>query len=94
MGDGVFSSIDHGVTVEAYSVEGGKLVKTPFFKTQKSLIDTISCYFHKQDSSSGIVLADKNTTLKIPLLNADSVPTGRYLIYKFDGHKFVYKPSK
>jgi hypothetical protein len=94
MGDGVFSTIDHGVTVEAYSIEGGKLVKTPFFNTQKSVLDSISCYFHGRDSSGGIELADKKTTLKIPLLTADSVPTGKYLYYKFDGHKFVYKASK
>src|SRR5277367_992638 len=81
MGDGIFSTIDHGVTIEAYAIEAGKLVKTPFFKTQKSLLDSISCYFHGQDSPTGIDLADNNTTLKIPLLNADSVPTGKYLIY-------------
>ncbi len=94
MGDGIFSTIDHGVIVEAYSIEDNKLVKTPFFKTTKSLLDSISCYFHAQESSTSIGLADKNSTLKIPLLNSAGVPTGKYLNYKFDGHKFVYKPAK
>ena len=95
MGDGTFSSIDHGVIVEAYSIENDKLVKTPFFKTEKSLLSEISCYFHNDSSGkdSGIELTDRGTTLKIPLLKGEGVPTGRFLVYKFDGHKFVYKAA-
>jgi len=93
MGDGVFSTIDHGVCVEAYTIENGKLAKMPFFKTEKKLLNEIECYFHGADASDAIGLADKGTTLKIPLLKGEGVPTGKFLIYKFDGHRFVYKPG-
>jgi len=95
MGDGTFDRFSFGITVEAYSIEGGKLVKTPFFKTTKSLLDSISCEFKGEHvSATAIQLADNKTTLKIPLLKADYTPTGKYLVYKFDGHKFVYIPAK
>jgi len=96
-GHGKYSSIDRGSCIQAFSIEKGQLVKTPFFQTTKKVLSEINCNLHdnpsKDNSASDddIELVDHNKTLKIPLLKDDGISTGKFLIYKFDGYRFVFQ---
>ncbi len=85
---------DISSSVDAYTIEKNKLVATPFFRTTKKTLSSISYNFDGQANPPNVdnhihVSADKQK-LYIPIVNVASV-TDKYLIYKFDGSQFVFE---
>src|SRR5271170_1175383 len=66
------STIIHGRTIQAYTISNGKLVKCPFFKTPKQLLDNISYAFNEDSDKTEIHLSDDKKTLRIPLIKPET----------------------
>jgi hypothetical protein len=86
---GIYGGIDHAAVIQAFEIKNKTLKKAAVFKTKTELLDEISCGFHAGDDE--ITLDEKAKKLLIPLLKDPGTPTGKYLVYIFDGHQFVYK---
>jgi hypothetical protein len=86
---GVYGGIDHSAVIQAFEIKNKTLKKAAVFKTKTELLDEISCGFH--DADDEITLDEKAKKLLIPLVKEGGTPTGKYLVYIFDGHQFVYK---
>ena len=92
-GTSIGSTICYSLSVASYEItRDGKLIKAPFFKTKKQFLNEISCGVERQDTSldCDIELIDANKTLRIPVVDESMHFKNSYLIYKFDGGKFVY----
>jgi hypothetical protein len=86
--------------VTAYSIVQSKLKKLPFFKTKTKLVDHILVDYdptyepNQEFERQHTHFSKDGNKLYIPLMD-DQLVTGKYLIYKFDGYKYVYtKGSK
>jgi len=86
---GVYGGIDHSAVIQAFAIKNKTLQKAAVFKTKTQLLDEISCGFH--DADDAITLDEEQKILWIPLVKEGGKPTGKYLVYIFDGHQFVYK---
>jgi hypothetical protein len=92
-GTSIGSTICYTLSVASYEItRDGKLIKAPFFKTKKQFLNEISCGVERQDTSldCDIELTNANKTLRIPVVDESMHFKSSYLIYKFDGEKFVY----
>ena len=93
-GGGVGSSICYSRSVQAYAIKNGKLVRAKLFKTPKESLDEIDCYLEERspdnDKYVEFVWENGNQTLKVPLVDKDMHRTNKFLVYKFDGDKFVF----
>lgn len=99
----VLSMEDRSESIIAYIIEGGVLKTSGMFKTRTQLLDNIECSydaFSSMDKYPGkdiarIHLSDDNQKLYIPIVNGKygDVLTNRYLVYVFDGDKFVFNKN-
>lgn len=91
----IYSGPDHSDGITAYAIKGDDFVKVPVFKTKTQLLDSIDvpASLLEWDDRDLIKFKDNVRTLLIPLIGKDNKVTGRYLIYKFDGGKFVFDPK-
>ncbi len=89
LGTGIYSTIDHGSSIQAVNIDGNNLKPYNFFKTKTKTLNSIECDFHEDDSHE-ITLSNDNHKLLVPLLNEKGVCTGKNLVYEFDGSLFVY----
>jgi hypothetical protein len=93
-GDGIGSSQCYSRVLAAYDLKNGRLQKVSFFTTPKKSFDLIEITIEAGGRShdTDFVFADDNNTLKVPLIDRDMHNTGKFLVYKFDGSKFIFKP--
>jgi len=92
------SGMAHGYEIEAMVIKNGNLLKYPFFQTPKKLLTSIDYSFGQWDDKADIQYSDNNKTIKIPVIKNDAdgngTPTGKYLIYEFDGKHYVFNSKK
>lgn len=87
------SNFEREQNVSAYEVKNGQLLSYPFFQAgnDKSPFYTVSV----QDTSADeIVISKDHNTIKLPLLFDNPGMHGRYLVYQFDGDRFVFRGIK
>lgn len=87
------STIVRGRSVQAYAIENGRLKKIPIFHTKTKKLDTISLDIEGDPAvypNEKIKITENAHKVSIPLTNKENKPTGKYLVYIFDGHNFVF----
>jgi len=86
-------SSSDGIT--AYTLEGSKLVETPFFRTKTKLLKTIDVPSSDFEwNENGLIkFKNQNKTLLIPITVKGGGATGRFLTYRFNGKNFVFDES-
>ena len=91
----IYSHPIHNDGITAYTIQGNKLVETPFFKTKTKLLKSIDVPATEVEwNEAGLIkFKDHNKTLLIPITIKEGGATGRYLTYRFDGHHFVFDES-
>ena len=84
--------------MQAYAIRNGRLIDdVPFFKTQTRRFNTIG---FETDYSANVnrdapdhvefKMSKDNKTLYVPLIKDNGRITNKFLVYKFNGHQFVY----
>ncbi|MBX9949980.1 MAG: hypothetical protein K2Y39_12500 [Candidatus Obscuribacterales bacterium] len=91
----IYSHPIHKDGITAYTIEGNKLVETPFFKTKTKLLKTIDVPATEVEwNENGLIkFKEQNKTLLIPITVKEGGATGRFLTYRFDGKNFVFDES-
>jgi len=89
----VWSSTFRGSTIEAYSIEHGTLKKFPIFQTTKGSLWEIECSTSDSYDFPDIELKNNNKSLFVPLIDKNGHQTSKYLVYKFNGNKYVFQPG-
>jgi hypothetical protein len=97
IGTSVLYSDLHATSIESYCIENGALKPAPFFKTTKSILSSIfyeysifanSDFIDNREKYS-VHLSANRKKLYIPVIQ-DERPTGKWIVYNYDGDKFVY----
>jgi hypothetical protein len=83
------STIDFGEIIQAYSINKGKLVPEPIFQVKAKMLDQISFDVHDAELVAIQVSPDLQK-VSVPIVTKDGTPTDKFLIYKFNGSKFVF----
>lgn len=88
----IYSHPDHKDGITAYTIEGSKLVETPFFKTKTKLLKNIDVPATENEwNENGLIkFKNQNKTLLIPITVKEGGATGKFLTYRFDGKNFVF----
>jgi len=86
------STIDFGDIIEAYSIDKGQFALVPIFQTKTKLLDQIEIEVHGAEPVE-ILVSDDNQKVSVPIITKDGTPTDRFLVYKFNGSKFVFDPK-
>lgn len=91
----IYSHPNHNDGITAYTIEGNKLVETPFFKTKTKLLKSIDVPAVETEwNENGLIkFKNQNKTLLIPVTVKEGGATGRFLTYRFDGKNFVFDES-
>lgn len=91
----IYSHPIHSDGITAYTIEGNKLVETPFFKTKTKLLKKIDVPATEVEwNENGLIkFKNQNKTLLIPITVKEGGATGRFLTYRFDGKNFVFDES-
>jgi len=91
-----FSHPESCRSIAAYSIVGTKLVPVKVFQAKSQLLDTIDCPLHdtvEYQEKSFVKISQDGQTVSVPIITKNNVVTGHYLIYRFDGNKFVFDPK-
>lgn len=94
------STKDRGEGVSAYEIAGDKLVAKPFFLAKPKLLSAISygydLFANDNDNTDlpSIHLSKDKKALYIPIVKENGSFTKGFLVYEFDGARFVYKGKK
>lgn len=90
----------YGKSLGAFSIQGDSLLLTPFFKISKGIVSNFSIGIdqsiekNKDKSNIDIIYSVDKKTIKVPLITQDDLVTDRYIVYNFDGYKFVYNKTQ
>jgi hypothetical protein len=80
--------------IQAFTIENDTLNgNVKFFKTSKKAVNNINFTFESSLSggkTTEITVSDDQRKLFIPVVLDDGKATGEYLVYVFDGEKYVY----
>ncbi|MBA3829990.1 MAG: hypothetical protein H0X33_13700 [Taibaiella sp.] len=90
--DGIYMSSYGSVGIKAFEITAmGINDSVKIFKTSKAFLNNIDCsYYYSDTIPNKLYLSKDKKTVYIPLTNANEQLTGKHLLYKFDGEKFVY----
>jgi len=91
-----FSHPESCRSIAAYSIVGTKLVPVKVFQAKSQLLDTIDCPLHdtvEYQKNSFVKISKDGRIVSVPIITKNNVVTGHYLLYKFDGNKFVFDPK-
>ncbi|MBS1778215.1 MAG: hypothetical protein JST70_02750 [Bacteroidetes bacterium] len=97
IGTSVLYSDLEATSIESYCIENGALKHVPFFRMTKSLLSSIfyeysifanSDFIDNREKYS-VHLSTNGKKLYIPVIQ-DETPTGKWIVYNYDGDKFVY----
>ncbi len=90
-----YSSAVHSVGVQCFAINNGLVNDTvKLFKTKNGYLNSIDVEYDDTELKEmtkvpEIHFSSDNTEMYIPLIDNDRYK-GKYLVYKFDGYKFVY----
>lgn len=88
----IYSGPNHNDGITAYTIQGNKLVETPFFKTKTKLLKSIDVPATENEwNDNGLIkFKNNNKTLLIPITVKHGGATGKFITYRFDGTNFVF----
>lgn len=96
-----YSSRDLGSGIRAYTIVDGRLRDdVPLFFTPKKSHADISYsydyfkYAGKEKGPPQLTYREKERELLVPVVRQDDTITDRALVYRFNGERFVYAPTK
>jgi TPR repeat protein len=93
--NGVYSNKDRGQSIQAFTIENGKLNNVKLFKTNSGLVNSISFEFDffsvvdRPERPLKLIKYDGRTkTLYIPIVHEDGKVTNKFITYRFNGKYF------
>ena len=88
----IYSHPEHTDGIMAYSIVGDKLVEVPAFQAKSKSLTSIEVPASEVewDDNDLIKFKDHEQTLLIPITTKDGQVSGRFLTYRFNGHKYVF----
>jgi len=90
----ILSTMSRATAIEAYLVNNGTFTKAPIFQNRKKCFSEIGCDTSDTVEFPVIKIQDRNKMLLVPLIDKNGHQTGKYLVYKFNGYKFVFQPHR